>query len=194
MPRAATDELAAVKAAAWAWYQRGPGSEGRLMPEFDLMRTRRTPGPSLFKLEAIRMAEEEAMEGYSQLASSTSPIIYTDMSLLDAFEVDSISRQLDCLIESSGSKFHRKFMVGNHHDHRQENVTVLLSNHGTGTGTKKKKNKKKGFWPGHAMITCGTSEDHVVDARALRYRRQPHEKRTPVVTGLATCRPRGSHA
>ncbi|XP_041002417.1 uncharacterized protein LOC121248120 [Juglans microcarpa x Juglans regia] len=179
-PRATTDELAAVKAAAWAWFQRGPGSEGRLMTEFDLMRTRRTPGPSLFKLEAMRMAEEEAiLEGYSQASSSP---IYTDRSLLDAFEIESISRQLDCLIESSGSKFHRKFMAaGDHHDRHQENVTVLLSN-GTGTGMKKNKNKKKkkGFWQRHAMVACGTREDHVVDA--LRDRRKPHEKRTPVVS------------
>ncbi|KAG6720565.1 hypothetical protein I3843_03G068900 [Carya illinoinensis] len=189
-PRATTDELAAVKAAAWAWYQRGPGSDGRVMAEYDLMRTRRTPGPSLFKLEAMRLAEEEAiLEGYSQASSSP---IYTDRSLLDAFEIESISRQLDCLIESSGSKFHRKFMAGDHHDHHQENVTILLNN-GTGTAMKKNKNKKKGFWQRHAMVACGTREDHVVDA--LRDRRKPHEKRTPVaVTGLATSRPRGSHA
>lgn len=179
--RGSTDELAAVKGAAWAWYQRGSGSsEGKQTPEFDIMRTRRAPRPSLFKLEAMRIAGE-VMEG-SQTPSS----IHTENSLLDSYEIESISRRLDCLIESSVSDFHRKFAGGDHD--RQENMTLVLDNETR--GMKKKKKKMKGFWLRHA-VTCGTRDD-VTDAITFRDSRQP-QNRAPVVT-LATCRPRATHA
>ncbi|GAY43702.1 hypothetical protein CUMW_076500 [Citrus unshiu] len=59
-PRSSTDELAVVKAAAWAWYQRGSGSEGKPMGDFDVARTRRVVyKPSRYKLEAMRISEQE---------------------------------------------------------------------------------------------------------------------------------------
>ncbi|XP_059452108.1 uncharacterized protein LOC132182784 [Corylus avellana] len=181
---AAADQLAAVKSAAWAWYQRGSGSEGKQMPEFDVMRTRRAPRPSVFKLEAIRIAEEAVGKG-----SQTPSLIRTDNSLLDRYEIASISRRLDCLIESSVSNSHRK-LIGGDHDHPHENTTVG-DNHHTIEMIKKKKKKMKGFWVRHA-VTCGTRED-VADARAFRDIRQP-QKLAPPVVSLATCRPRATHA
>lgn len=174
--RGSIDELAAVKAAAWAWYQRGSGSEGKQMPEFDVViRTRRAPRPSLFKLEAMRIAQE-VVEG--EAGSQTPSSIHTENSLLDRYEIESISRRLDCLIESSVSDdFHRKLVGGD--DDGQENVTVPVDND-TSTGMKKKKKKKiKGFWLRHAA-TCGTTEDVAPDARALislrvRNSRQPQK-------------------
>jgi hypothetical protein len=174
--RGSIDELAAVKAAAWAWYERGSGSEGKQMPEFDVMRTRRAPRPSIFKLEAMRIAQEVVVEGEG---SQTPSSIHTENSLLDRYEIESISRRLDCLIESStfSDDFHRK-LVGGDDDRLQENVIAPVDKD-TSTGILKKKKKKfKGFWLRHAP-TCGTSED-VADARALislriRDSRQPQK-------------------
>ncbi|KAL4652387.1 hypothetical protein ACB092_01G229600 [Castanea dentata] len=181
--RGSTDELAVVKAAAWAWYQHGSGSEGKNMREFDITRSRQAPGSSRYRLEAMRIAEE-AMEG--SRSSSAHSSIHTSNSLLDVFEVESISRQLDCLVGSSGNNFYTRFLAGD--NVHQENVK-LLDNVDTGGMKKKKKKKKvKRFWPRHA-ITCGTMED-VVDARVFRDRRRP-EKRVPVVS-LTACMPRAS--
>lgn len=181
--RGSTDELAVVKAAAWAWYQHGSGSEGKHMREFDITRSRQAPGPSRYRLEAMRIAEE-AMEGSRSRSSSTHSSIHTSNSLLDTFEVESISRQLDCLVGSSGNNFYTRFLAGD--NVHQENVK-LLDNVDTG-GMKKKKKKVKRFWPRHA-IACGTMED-VVDARVFRDRRR-QEKRVPVVC-LTACTPRAS--
>ncbi|KAI4307666.1 hypothetical protein L6164_030831 [Bauhinia variegata] len=86
-PRNVTDELAIVKAAAWAWFEHGSGSEGNAANEFDTRRTVPAPRPSRYKLEAMRMAKE-AEEG--------SPI-YSEKSL----QVETVSRKLDGLVESS---------------------------------------------------------------------------------------------
>ncbi|TKY47388.1 hypothetical protein E2542_SST29448 [Spatholobus suberectus] len=88
-PQDNTDELAIVKAAAWAWYQHGSGSEGKAKTEFDVTRAQRVPRPSRYKLEAMRMAKEV-------------PSIHTNKPLLDTYEVQCISRQLDRLIIESG--------------------------------------------------------------------------------------------
>ena len=179
--RGNTNELALVKAAAWAWYQHGSGSEGKQMREFDITRSRQAPGSSRYRLEAMRTAKEAMERSRSSSAHSS---IHTSNSLLDAFEIESISRQLDCLVGSSGNNFYTRFLAGD--NVHQENVK-LLDKVDTG-GMKKKKKKVKGFWPRHA-IACGTRED-VVDARVFRDRRRP-EKRVPAVI-LTACRPRAS--
>jgi hypothetical protein len=184
--RGSADQLAVVKSAAWAWYLRGSGSEGKQMPEFDVMRTRRAPRPSVFKLEAMRIAEEAVEEEGSQTPSS----IHTDNSLLDSYEIASISRSLDCLIESSVSNSHRKYLIGGYHDPQAENMTPEGTHHAI--EVKKKKKKMRGFWVRHAAVTCGTSREDVADASAFRDIRQP-QKLAPAAR-LATGRSRGTHA
>ncbi|RDX76301.1 hypothetical protein CR513_43715, partial [Mucuna pruriens] len=137
------DELAIVKAAAWAWYQHGSGSEGRAKREFDVTRTQRVARPSRYKLEAIRMAKEV-------------PSIHTNKPLLDTHEVQSISRQLDRLMESG----HNKLGSGNNSSN---------SNDGKDNDNRRMKNKKrmgKGFWPRHGVV-CRGGDDVVVGGTAL---------------------------
>ena len=178
-PRGSTNELAVVKAAAWAWYQHGSGSEEKQMREFDITRTRQAPRPSRYKLEAMRIAMEES-------SSTTSPI-HSNNSLLDAYEIESISKQLDCLVESSGSKFYTRFLARDNHS--QGNVTLVEND--TNEMKKKKKKKVKGFWLMRHAVVCGTRED-VVDARAFKNSiNKQYEKRAPVVR-LTDCRPRAS--
>ena len=50
------EKMALVKAAAWAWYQRGVGQEGMPERELDSPRPRRQLLPSRFKLEAAAAA------------------------------------------------------------------------------------------------------------------------------------------
>ncbi|KAK7305681.1 hypothetical protein VNO77_43590 [Canavalia gladiata] len=147
-----TDELAIVKAAAWAWYQHGSGSEGKAKSEVDVPRTQHVARPSRYKLEAMRMAKEGSS-------------IHTNKSLLDAYEVQSISRQLDRLIESSS---HNKLGDGNNFANK---------NAGVDNSNRRMKNKKrigKGFWPRH-VIVCGRGND-VVDGTALLAKHVPVPK------------------
>lgn len=157
-----TDDLALVKAAAWAWYHHGSGSEGRSICEFDVTRTRQAPRPSRYKLEATRTMKEDTMGSGSETPSP----IRTDNSLLDKYEKESISKQLDYLIESSSNRFYG-FKV-DHLDHDHRSMSSLDSDKTGGMKQKKKDKKKKtllqGFWLRHSVV-CGTRGD--VDTRAL---------------------------
>ncbi|KAA3458399.1 protection of telomeres protein 1b-like isoform X1 [Gossypium australe] len=108
-------DLEFVKAAAWAWYQRGSSGSPMAIPEFDVIRTRRAPGPgpSRYKLEAMRNNNKNSM-GY--------PTTTSHNSLLDPWEVQSISKRLDHLIQLSGIQFYEEllridadFVVNDHH-------------------------------------------------------------------------------
>ena len=111
-----TDDLAIVKAAAWALFQRGSGSEGKLMMrEFDVARThhhQQTFKPSRYKLEAMKKIKEcstQEPSSPSPPSSSSShrpsPVRTEDNSLLDAYNVERISKQLDYLLASSSKRF-----------------------------------------------------------------------------------------
>lgn len=109
------DELAKVKAAAWAWYQNGSGAEGRPMREYDLARTQRTSKPSRYKLEAMKVHQEQEDLILKQMpSSSSSPLIRPssssgrssttvvgEKSLFDTYEIERISRELHSYIHSS---------------------------------------------------------------------------------------------
>ncbi|KAI3976468.1 hypothetical protein MKX01_008326 [Papaver californicum] len=100
------DELAAVKAAAWAWYQHGSGFEGRgkSFQEFDHANKTQSPiRPSRFKLEAMRYANEISSGHESETSSSSlvpSPTQADTTSLFDAYDIARISQQFDSLIET----------------------------------------------------------------------------------------------
>ncbi|KAF5747479.1 hypothetical protein HS088_TW05G00200 [Tripterygium wilfordii] len=157
--RAGTDDSDIIKAAAWAWYQHGSGSEAKIIREFDVFRPHRPPRPSRYKLEAMRT--------HHSISQSLTPSpIHTPNrnSLLDKFEIESISKRLDSLIESS------KFDGGGAYVKKKEKK-------------KKKKPIAKGFWPRHAVM-CGAKEDMVNTAAYQR----------PVrFVPLATSKPRATH-
>lgn len=90
---AAHDELAAVKAAAWAWYQHGSGSESKPMREFGLTRPISVPKPSRYRLEATNRSPSISIEDNLQTPSPNSN------SLLDSYEIASISRRLSDLLD-----------------------------------------------------------------------------------------------
>ncbi|XWS75376.1 hypothetical protein CRYUN_Cryun01aG0081500 [Craigia yunnanensis] len=146
--KSCSDKLALVKAAAWAWYQHGSGSEGKPMREFDITRTERASKPSRYKLEAIR---NNTMEG-----SQTPSPIHTDNSLLDSYEIEIISKRLDDLIEFGGIKFYDELLSidGDY----QKNLVL-------DSGRKKKSSKLKRFLLRRAVV-CGKNQD--VDDRAFR--------------------------
>lgn len=181
-----TDESAIVKAAAWAWYMHGSGSEAKSMREYDVTRSHHASTPSRYKLEAIRIAKESSVE------SITLNAIHRDASdLLDTYEIESISRKLDGLIESSsGDKYSvsKRFLPVHYGgDHGRKDVSA------EGETIKKKKKKKlmKGFWLTHAVV-CGTRKD-VVETRAYGDGRPRPEKHVVPAVRIANCRPRANH-
>lgn len=166
------DDLAIVKAAAWAWYQHGSGSchEGEaISSEFFVRRNRREPRPSRYKLEleAKRSMEKEIKE------CSSSPIHHKkEESLLDEYEVQSISRHLNKLIVSNNN-LNRKKLVSS-----TDNIAITsVDDDVVKKNMKKKKNIKKGFFFKHGVV-CGREGD-VVDSRDRQLR-----KRVPSVRGF----------
>ncbi|KAL1566761.1 hypothetical protein AAHA92_02330 [Salvia divinorum] len=129
------DESGLAKSAAWAWYERGSGSEGR---EVDVWRSKPEPKPSRYKLEALRNLRRDE----DHRNSSTN-------SLLDNYEIERISMQLNHYIQASHAKRHH-----GGGPHRAANDNVFL----------KRKNMVKGFWWRH-VPACGSSRNDVVESR-----------------------------
>ncbi|XP_022735175.1 uncharacterized protein LOC111288522 [Durio zibethinus] len=172
--RSCLDELALVKAAAWAWYQHGSGSDEKPMREFDITQTTRAPcRPSRYKLEAMRNNASKTIKG-----SETTNPIHTQNSLLDSYEIESISKRLGHLIEFSGIKFYDDLLCID----RDYQKKMVLNG-----GKKNKSNKLKGFLLRRAVV-CGRNQD--VDDRAVRGeddQRRP-EKHAHVIK-MVNCKP-----
>ncbi|OWM64376.1 uncharacterized protein LOC116207767 [Punica granatum] len=142
----APDEVALIRAAAWAWYQQGSGSQGINKPptrEYDITRTRRVYQPSRYRIEAIRrmaMAKEEHQHQHQhqhavvvpdpeitmsnsgpQLLAPSDPV-HAANSLLDSYRVQTTAS------DTTSDYFQSSFVVdvGGHH-HRQRNNCSLPS-------------------------------------------------------------------
>lgn len=132
------DPLAAVKAAAWAWYERGSQSYSPSKPpmtEYCLARTtqKSPPRPSRYKREAMDK---------SDISTCKQP-------LMDAYEIEAISKQIEqySVTPSSSSPAKRNY------------------------GDKKEAGKRvRGFLMKRGVV-CGRRED-VVDARLPRAARE----------------------
>ncbi|KAI3462182.1 hypothetical protein Pfo_018845 [Paulownia fortunei] len=172
----AVDELALVKSAAWAWYQHGSGSDGRSIREFDVGRTKIEPRPSRYKLEALRNVQEASNS--PSIVSSPRSTARASNSLLDNYEVERISRQLDYYIESSHAKYHG----GNSGGLAVEAAVAEIKNK-----VVLKKKIAKGFRLRH-VPACGSSRDDVVENQRFEYSRRPEKGRVAVVE-VASCRP-----
>ncbi|KAH6799392.1 hypothetical protein C2S51_035876 [Perilla frutescens var. frutescens] len=126
------DESALAKSAAWAWYEHGSGSDGRSIREVDVWSSKMEPTPSRYKLEVLRNNNPNNILGINS----------TKNSLLDNYEIEMISKQLDQYIQATHAKYHT-------------NTKVLL---------KKKIPPKGWFWSRHVPV-CGSSTNDVVDCR-----------------------------
>ncbi|KAL8472317.1 hypothetical protein ACS0TY_029509 [Phlomoides rotata] len=86
-------ELALAKSAAWAWLEHySGGSDEQKTPESDVSRTKFNPKPSRYKLEAMKRS------------SNSTHTISASASLLDRYEIERISRQLDFCLKPSGRR------------------------------------------------------------------------------------------
>ncbi|KAF9589370.1 hypothetical protein IFM89_023304 [Coptis chinensis] len=163
--RAGRDELA-TKAAAWAWYQRGLVSEGKLMQEFSIRRIHRVPRPSRFKLEYMKRTDETMENSESSLSRSWSPT-HSENSLLDQYEIEMISKHLDRLLEADRGIIHRA--CTNDQDHQKKQS--LQENDKHRKIIRKISNK---VWLRRTPALCGSKGD-VVEPRTMRRKhRQLH--------------------
>ncbi|KAJ8471286.1 hypothetical protein OPV22_025629 [Ensete ventricosum] len=148
--RAADEEdLALVKAAAWAWYQQGSGKAAR--ESDDRRRVGVDPGrnmrrPSRYKLEAIA-------------AAKACPVI----SLLDVYDVEWITRELDRVSMASRSS------TGGGDRHRRS---------GKDAAALEGMRRARGTWVRHAVDICW-SKGAVVEAAAPSPRRWRKTPTTP---------------
>lgn len=151
------DELGLAKSAAWAWYERGSGSDGRSIREVDGWRTKMDPKPSRYKLEALRNVQ------------------HCNNSLLDSYEIERISTHLQHYIESSRAKY----QGGDTSGAAAAEVKNLAFQ-------KKKIPSPRGLWLRRGPV-CGSSRNDVVENQSFEYRHRRREKgrvavaRSPVV-------------
>lgn len=194
------DELAVVKAAAWAWHQNGSGAEGKSRREFDLSTTHHqfqtTPKPSRYKLEATMMATKELhhhhhhrhQEEEEQKASSLPGIRSltsdgNEKSLFDTYEIERISRELHSYMESSRVE-HLLKSFGK----KKFAVSLLSQENGN------KNDSRKGFWP---VICGGSGRDVIAEAPRISFgrsssSRRQNEKKTVTVVQTSSSHRRGA--
>uniref|UniRef100_A0A2P2IPB9 Uncharacterized protein n=1 Tax=Rhizophora mucronata TaxID=61149 RepID=A0A2P2IPB9_RHIMU len=98
---------------------------------------------------------EDSLEG-----SKTPGSVHTENSLLDAYEIESISRQLDYFMRSSRNMFDSKLLDRNLRRQR----TVYPESDARAVKKKKKKSFLSRFRLRHGVL-CGTRHDE--DTRAL---------------------------
>lgn len=157
------DQNEITKAAAWAWYERGSWFDHKTIREVDGRRPHEyTHKPSRYKLEAMKESQKECY----------------DNSLLDMYEIEKISRELCCYIESS--KVDHRSRVVDRGGHGSRNIV-----------TEEKKGKKIGKkynwgWKRHGIV-CGSSED-VVERTLLVGRRREQRKMDVPVVGVKSFR------
>ncbi|XP_058108329.1 uncharacterized protein LOC131251575 [Magnolia sinica] len=183
MAKESIDQQALVKAAAWAWYQHGSGCDGRRVHEFNLSRTHQAPRPSRYKRETMRDVAHRPADSSSQSShtpkrfspASLSPS-HTNMSLLDSYEIERISRQLDQILESTNACFRRAYVIVNGRDRPRG---------GTSSARDMAGGKVGGIWARHATGIC-SSRGSVVEARVLD--RGPSRKSGSTVR-LVHCHP-----
>ncbi|CAL9762131.1 unnamed protein product [Musa acuminata subsp. burmannicoides] len=148
---AADDELAMAKAAAWAWYQHGSGSDDRTARESDLGWTEGAAAkasrqrPSRYKLEALAAVEE----------------LGPAVPLLDVYEIERITRELERLIMASDGRERR----GRARD--KEAFATPRTTEG-----RRAAGKASGSWVGHAAGICGAAGDALEPATRARRRRR----------------------
>ncbi|KAL7254791.1 hypothetical protein ACSBR1_009022 [Camellia fascicularis] len=174
-PQEPIDELAMAKAAAWAWYQRGSGSEGKPMSEYHFTRTHRPPKPPRYNLEAMKTPQPQAIEESLQklsplLLSPHRTHIDDNSDLLDRYEIERISKHLDYYIEISNVKHNTGFRGGGR---RVALLPESETSSGMNKNNKEKSKKAKGFWLRHRMVTCGSRDDVVEFAKGFRERQWP---------------------
>ncbi|XP_031492288.2 uncharacterized protein LOC116258931 [Nymphaea colorata] len=164
---AAEDGLALVKAAAWAWYLHGSGKEGKPAREFDSWRTKQPPRPSRYKLEAMR----DQLTDRSRLPSTSPRQDPPANSLLDPYEIQSISKRLTYALEDSiqdncifvdddGLDGGRKMLTARNKQQRKAAERRRLKGW-LGWG---------GAWMRHASAVCGPGEGVVETSLAAKGR------------------------
>ncbi|XP_062104888.1 uncharacterized protein LOC133816368 [Humulus lupulus] len=174
-----TDESAVVKAAAWAWYQHGSGSDGNPTREYDVkVRSRHVPRPSRYRQESAMIKAKLGVNVHLDHHDSSKPTVGS-LSLLDAYEIRSISQQLDSLIQCSRAD-HRE--CNNDEEAFSDNYITISSSSGRSSREVIRKTKftnlkklMRGFWLRNAVAVCSTREDQVVDMR----RRSGFQQRPP---------------
>ncbi|KAL2499027.1 Uncharacterized protein Adt_24577 [Abeliophyllum distichum] len=181
------DELGLVKAAAWARYQQGSGPEGRHILEFDLLRTKKSPKPSRYKLEAMEKIDKSTtISSHKSYVSTSNDDV--NNSLLDTYEIESISRQLQYYIEIESSR--AKYYGGDSGDWIVAPAAAAPS--GKTEMKSKQKKMKASRWRNAVM---GSSRYGVVqmEKKSFDHPRRLPEKHVPVVE-LVNCRPWRFHA
>lgn len=164
-PAAEDDELAAVKAAAWAWYQHGSGSESKPMREFGLTRPITVPKPSRYRLEATRSS--------SLLIQDNSQSPNPHNSLLDSYEIASISKRLSDLLDPTDRN---NFRVRSF-----ESEIMDLGRQIEGKTTKP--NKFTALWRWRRRrpsLMCGKMEDVVLGTLVPSPQKQPRHPMPPL--------------
>ncbi|KAI3665143.1 hypothetical protein L6452_43764 [Arctium lappa] len=159
-PTESVDELVLVKVAAWAWYRHGLGFEQKTTDHMESS-DYDVAGPSRYKMEAMKNPQD--MPTYFRRSMSECYHNYIGSSLLDVYEIERISKDLDYYIESGCDQYYcRKFADGVCDPDGRKNVLPLPESDTSGAKAKRRRKRKK--WLRLIYEVCGsTNKGDVVE-------------------------------
>ncbi|KAK9070174.1 hypothetical protein SSX86_010574 [Deinandra increscens subsp. villosa] len=164
-----SDQNEFTKAAAWAWYERGSWFEQNTIRETDLIRRPRDdhkPRPSRYKVEAMKEARSCNISNVSKPLLCTTERV-DNYSLFDTYEIERISRELCCYVESS------RIDGGDHG--RRSNVSNEAK------GGRKTAGKKNNWGWRPQGIMCRSSREDVIENTVLVGERRRRKTDTSMV-------------
>ncbi|KAI3699222.1 hypothetical protein L2E82_43361 [Cichorium intybus] len=156
------DELALIKVAAWTWYRHGPGSDQRTISESDYTKPCDIiVGSSRYKLEAMNKAHDDTRMSTRYISNPLFSTDYADSSLLDVYEIERISMDLDHYIGCSGDKYLCRKCVDGVHDFGSRRIMPLPERNSGGIKDKRTSTQRK--WFRQIYELCGSNKGDVVE-------------------------------
>ncbi|KAL4569220.1 hypothetical protein LXL04_024855 [Taraxacum kok-saghyz] len=177
------EELALIKVAAWTWYRHGQGSEQRITSERDYTESCDVVlGPSRYKLEAMDKAHEDRRVSTRYINNPLFSTASADSNLLDVYEIERISKDLDHYIECSCDKYCCRKSIDGVHDPGSLRIVPLKAE--DFSSTKAKRTDIRWNWFRKISGLCRSNKGDVVENVGVGTgRRRGNTKHIPVGEG-----------
>lgn len=161
------NELALAKVAAWTWYRHGSRFDQTTICDCDYtVSSDIVTRPSRYKLEAMKNAHENARVPTLSFHKSMSSTDHVASFLLDLYEIERISKDLEYYIKSSHDKYYNHKYVNHLHDPSGRRILPLLDRDVSGTKAHRSSKQKKWFQSIHKF--CRRNNGGVVENHILR--------------------------
>lgn len=171
-----SNQLVLVKVAAWNWSEQTTVSEINYTGSCDIV-----VGSSRYKQEAMNEAHEDHTRVSTRhINNPLFSTISTDSSLLDKYEIERISKDIERYLQFSCDKYYCGKSVDGVHVAGSRRIVPLMEKDSRGTKAKRTNTQRKWCRPMYEL--CGSIKGDVVEnvCLATERRRQANKKHIPM--------------